>query len=160
MAHLCVSCKGGDREGWRSRSFPCAFLRCIRAGSHSTEEPSRRRWGSRRGGRFEKEECVHLSHLCKKRKGGPPTTGEGLSTDEDITQVSSNGNETPHFGQGAVDPQSQVSDCQSLINNSPLPSDLKIVYDQYIIVGGISVRENTLTWTSSGLTIANDGPTS
>ena len=72
VAHLCVSCKGGDREGWRSRSFPCAFLRCIRAGSHSTDEPSRRGWRSRRGARFEKEECVHLSHLCKKRKGGPP----------------------------------------------------------------------------------------
>lgn len=86
------------------------------------------------------------------------TNGSGISTWESLTPVSSNVSLTPNFGQGALNTNSQLLDTLALVSNSPLPPNLSIVDSQELAVGGIYVRTNTLTFTSSGVTVTNDGP--
>ena len=90
------------------------------------------------------------------------TNASGVSTNEQVTQTYSNaGNITPNIGQGALTANSQLLDYpMSIISNSPLPSGLSIVDSQNLFVGGIYVRNNTLSWSSTGVTVTNNGPTS
>jgi hypothetical protein len=51
-----------------------------------------------------------------------------------------------------------VIDGLTLIGNAQLPTNLNIVDSQDIGVGGFFVRNNTLTWTATGVTVQSDGP--
>ncbi len=82
----------------------------------------------------------------------------GISTLENITQISSNVPINPHTGSGATDQNSEVPDTLALVSNQPLPTSLQIVDSQDIGVGGFFVRNNTLTYSSTGVTITNNGP--
>jgi hypothetical protein len=90
--------------------------------------------------------------------GQQVTTGSGISTYENVTLISSNVPFNPTYGQGALNSNSQVVDSLKLTNNTPLPSNLSIVDSQDLGVGGIYVRNNTLTYTASGLTVTSNGP--
>ena len=85
----------------------------------------------------------------------------GVSTNEQVTQTGGSTNLVPNIGQGALTSTSQLLDYPiSILSNSPLPSNLNIVDSQNLFVGGFYVRNNTLTWTSTGVTVTNNGPTS
>jgi hypothetical protein len=85
----------------------------------------------------------------------------GVSTNEQVTQTGGNTNLVPNIGQGALTTNSQLLDYPlSILSNSPLPANLNIVDSQNLFVGGFYVRNNTLTWTSTGVTVKNNGPTS
>jgi hypothetical protein len=84
-----------------------------------------------------------------------------VSTYENVTQISANYTYTPTHGQGSLNANSQVVDTPlGLVSNAPLPSNLSIVDSQDIGVGGIYVRNNTLSFTATGLTVTNNGPRS
>jgi hypothetical protein len=90
--------------------------------------------------------------------GQQVTNGSGVSTSENVTQVSSNASSTPNYGQGALNANSQLLDSLALVSGVPLPANLSIVDSQDLFVGGIYVRNNTITFTSTGVTITNNGP--
>lgn len=100
-----------------------------------------------------------MSYYVYANPGGQQvTTGQSVSTYENVTLTSSNYAVTPTYGQGSLNAGSQVVDQLSLLNNVPLPSDLSIVDSQDIGVGGIYVRNNTITYTSSGVSVSSNGP--
>jgi hypothetical protein len=84
----------------------------------------------------------------------------GVSTSEQVTQTSSNYPLNPHTGAGALTQNSQLLDTLSLLNSTPIPSDVQIVDSQNWFVGGFYVRNNTLTYRATGVTVTNNGPTS
>jgi len=90
--------------------------------------------------------------------GGQVTDGSGFGTYENVTQTSSNASVSPHFGQGALDANSRVVDLLQLTNSTALPANLSIVYSQDIGVGGFYNRNNTLTFTATGVTVQSNGP--
>jgi hypothetical protein len=90
--------------------------------------------------------------------GKQVTDGNGVGTYESVTQESSNYSVTPFFGQGALDPNSQIRDTLKLTNSTQLPKDLSIVDSQDIGVGGFYVRNNTTTWTATGVNVTSNGP--
>lgn len=63
-------------------------------------------------------------------------------------------------GPGSTNSSSQVVDKVGIVSSQPLPSNFSEVVTQTISVGGFPVRNNTLTFTATGVTIANNGPTS
>ncbi len=84
----------------------------------------------------------------------------GVSTKEQVTVTSSNVNIVPNTGQGSLTVNSQLVDYpMSILSNASLPSGLNIVESQDWFVGSLYVRNNSLTWTSTGLTVTNNGPT-
>jgi len=86
------------------------------------------------------------------------TDGNGVSTSESVTIVSHNVPFVPHYGQGGLNANSQLVDLPSLISTAPLPVNLSIIDSQDLGVGGFFVRNNTLTYASSGLTETSNGP--
>jgi hypothetical protein len=60
-------------------------------------------------------------------------------------------------GPGALDQNLQIQDHILYCSNSPLPCS--ITSTQTISVGGFQVRNNTLTFTSTGVTYTSNGPT-
>jgi hypothetical protein len=62
-------------------------------------------------------------------------------------------------GPGTTNSNSQVVDNLAVLSSQPLPSNFKIVASQTISVGGYSVRNNTLTYTSTAVNVTNNGPT-
>lgn len=97
----------------------------------------------------------------------------GISVGENVTTTSATLNGvaltpqqlssiTLYKGQGATtDPNSEVGDDQSLLNNTgnPLPTVLVINLSQEFFVGGFYVRTNGIQKTSNpSVTIANNGP--
>jgi len=62
-------------------------------------------------------------------------------------------------GPGTTNAASQIVDKLGIVSAQPLPSNLKIVVSQTISVSSFSVRTNTLTFTATGLTVTNNGPT-
>jgi hypothetical protein len=90
--------------------------------------------------------------------GKQVTDGNGVSTYESVTLVSSNVPFNPNYGQGALNDASQLVDTPSLISSTPLPSNLSIVDSQNLGVGGFYTRNNTLTYSSTGVTLKSNGP--
>jgi hypothetical protein len=90
--------------------------------------------------------------------GQQVTNGSGVSTTEQVTQTSSNYPANPHTGAGALTNNSQLVDILSLLNSTPIPSYVQIVDDQKWFVGGIYVRDNTLTYGATSPTVQNNGP--
>jgi hypothetical protein len=90
--------------------------------------------------------------------GQKVTTGQGVSTYENVSLVSANVPFRPNYAQGSLNANSQVLDTLGLTNSVALPSNLSIVETQAIGVGGIYVRTNTLTYTASGVTVTSNGP--
>lgn len=91
--------------------------------------------------------------------GQQVTDGAGIGTNEIVTHVSSNVPFNPNYRSGALDGNSQVVDTLALVSNGgALPPNLSIVDSQDIAVGGFYNRTNTLTYTSSGVTVTNKGP--
>lgn len=86
------------------------------------------------------------------------TTGSGVSTYENVTNISSNVPFRPNYGQGALTANSQLLDTLALVSNAPLPSTLSILDSQDLGVGGLYVRNNTLTYSSTAVTVTNNGP--
>jgi hypothetical protein len=91
--------------------------------------------------------------------GQQVTKGSGISTYENVTLISSNASVVPVVGQGALNANSQVVDNPlRLTSTTPLPAGLSIVDSQDLGVGGIYVRNNTLTYGATGITVTNNGP--
>ena len=59
---------------------------------------------------------------------------------------------------GNLDSNSHVVDSIGLTSNAPLPPNLSIIQSQTIAVGGFYVRTNTITFSASGVSVANGGP--
>src|SRR5206468_4819370 len=64
---------------------------------------------------------------------------------------------TTHTGTGATDPNSEFTDRLALISNQPIPSNASEVDTQEIFVGGIFVRNNTLDYSATTITVTNNG---
>jgi hypothetical protein len=64
------------------------------------------------------------------------------------------------IGPGSTNANSQVVDKVGIVSSQPLPSNFKEVATQTMSVGGFLVRNNTLTYTATGVTITNNGSTS
>src|SRR6202451_3738780 len=87
------------------------------------------------------------------------TTGSGISTYENVTQISSNTSAVPIIGQGGLNANSQLIDNPiKLLSTTPLPPGLSIIDSQTLGVGGIYVRTNTLTYSAAGVTVTSNGP--
>jgi hypothetical protein len=89
---------------------------------------------------------------------GQVTDGNGIGATENVSQQSSNSNVSPHFDNGSLDANSQLQDLFQLVSSAPLPATLSIVDSQDIGVGGFFVRNNTITFTASGVTVNSNGP--
>jgi hypothetical protein len=61
-------------------------------------------------------------------------------------------------GSGATDGNSEFSDLLKLTDSAPLPANVQIVLRQDLFVGGFFVRNNTLTFGPTTVTITNNGP--
>lgn len=91
--------------------------------------------------------------------GNQLTTGAGVSTYEQVTLVSNNYPFTPQNQNASLDPASRVLDTLALIShNGAIPAGVSIVQSQNWAVGGIFVRTNTLTMTTTGVTVTSQGP--
>jgi hypothetical protein len=86
------------------------------------------------------------------------TNGSGVSILENVTLQSSNVSFNPNYGHGGLNANSQLLDSLGLTNNTALPANLSIVDSQDLFVGGIYVRNNTVSFTASGVTVKNNGP--
>jgi len=62
-------------------------------------------------------------------------------------------------GTGGLNANSEIVDDLSIIWTQPLPPNISCAADQYLGVGGFIVRHNTISWSSSGPSITNLGPT-
>ncbi len=87
----------------------------------------------------------------------------GLSDYEVVNQMSLTpagfqGTVNLQTGSGSTDNSGQIGDFLAIGSNSPLPQNLQIVDSQTLAVEGIYVRSNTLTYSNSTVTIANNGP--
>jgi len=83
-----------------------------------------------------------------------------ISVYETVSQPNSNFPVTEVTGTGGTDDNSEVVDTLSIYGSSPLPSNFSATADQWLGVGGFIVRHNTLSWSQSGPSITNLGPTS
>jgi hypothetical protein len=90
--------------------------------------------------------------------GQQVTNAGGVRVTESVTLQSSNVSFNPNFSHGALNASSQIVDSLGLANNTALPANLSIVDSQDLFVGGIYVRNNTLSFTASGVTVKNNGP--
>ncbi|OLB31921.1 MAG: hypothetical protein AUH13_06475 [Acidobacteria bacterium 13_2_20CM_58_27] len=82
----------------------------------------------------------------------------GISVPESISVSSTNmPGATTHTGTGATDPNSEFTDRLALISNQPIPSNASEVDTQEIFVGGIFVRNNTLNYSATTITVTNNG---
>ncbi len=81
-----------------------------------------------------------------------------ISVYETVSQPNSNFPVTEVTGTGGTSSNSQVVDTLSIYGSSPLPSNFSASADQYLGVGGIIVRHNTLSWSQAGPNITNLGP--
>ncbi len=83
----------------------------------------------------------------------------GLPVSESVSVVSTtHPGQSPSTGAGATDANSEIRDTLALISSQPLPANLQIVLNQDLSVAGFSVRNNRLTYTSSAVSITNNGP--
>jgi hypothetical protein len=92
-----------------------------------------------------------------------PVRAGGLPTYETVSQVSLTpsdfaGSVTVRQGEGATDSNGQIIDQLGVICSCQLPPNLQIVDNQDLAVEGIYVRNNTLTFSNSTVTIGNNGP--
>jgi hypothetical protein len=85
------------------------------------------------------------------------TDGSGAATYENVTNISHNVPFTPTYGQGAVNASNQVQDTIQLTSSKPFPASLSIVDSQDLGVAGFYVRNNTITYAASGVTVQNNG---
>lgn len=89
-----------------------------------------------------------------------PDGYDGISTFEQVNQTSSNVPISPVTQSGATDGNAggEVSDTLRLTSNQTLPPNLSIADDQQLTVGGFFIRDNTLNWSDTAVTIGNNGP--
>jgi hypothetical protein len=84
----------------------------------------------------------------------------GISVPETVSVTSTNiPGATTHTGTGGTNSNSEFVDTLALISNQPIPSNVSEIDSQDIFVGGIFVRNNTLTYSSTTVTVGNNGPT-
>jgi hypothetical protein len=86
--------------------------------------------------------------------------GLGLSGTAVLESFSSAPPAGTHTGDGALNADSQFNDVLSYCATTPLTSSMSII--QYIAIEagfGYQVRQNLLTYSSSGITLTNQGPT-
>lgn len=82
----------------------------------------------------------------------------GISVPETFSVNSTNmPGATTHTGTGATDANSEFTDRLALISNQPIPSTASEVDTQEIFVGGIFVRNNTLNYSATTVTVTNNG---
>ncbi|HZU42053.1 MAG TPA: hypothetical protein VE994_05230, partial [Terriglobales bacterium] len=85
----------------------------------------------------------------------------GISVPETLSVTSTNiPGATTHTGAGTTDANSEFTDRLALISNQPIPSDADEVDSQDIDVGGFFVRNNTVHFTATTVSVTNNGPTS
>ena len=84
-----------------------------------------------------------------------------ISVYESVSLTNSNfPSTTVETGTGNTSQNAQVIDTLTIKADNPLPADFSASADQYLGVGGFIVRHNTLSWSQSGPSITNLGPTS
>jgi hypothetical protein len=89
-----------------------------------------------------------------------PPGFSGISVPESISVTSTNiPGATTHTGTGATDANTEFTDRLALISNQPIPSTVSEVDSQDIFVGGLFVRNNTLQYAATTVTVTNNGPT-
>jgi hypothetical protein len=81
-----------------------------------------------------------------------------ISVPETVSVTSTNmPGATTHTGTGGTNSNSEFVDTLALISNQPIPSNASEIDSQDIFVGGIFVRNNTLSYSATTVTVTNNG---
>jgi hypothetical protein len=101
----------------------------------------------------------NLSYTINTNPGGQVASdARAVSTVEQVTLIQSNISVSPVTGSGLTDANGKVNDQLRLVSSTALNPDTNIIESQNLFVGGIFVRNNTLTFSSSTVTATSNGP--
>jgi hypothetical protein len=87
------------------------------------------------------------------------TTGASdIETLENMEVIYSNISTNPNFGAGVLNDAGQVLDHLALESNAPIPANARIDMSQDLFVGGFFVRNNTVSFGATTVTVTSNGP--